>query len=178
MELLTIEKLREQNYILDGIQIKSYLPLVMKQSIINNILSVCIIDENKKKIDFSLKLFSLEFNLVNQYSNLNCDVDDVIKLYDELKEHGVIDGILKQISESEVKFITNVLNEEINQIQVIDNSLEVIISNALDKLIEKLPTSKEINKMIPKISKELAKISPETLETFKNVFKDSKMVKK
>lgn len=171
MNLLTIDKLREQDYQVQGeLQIKQYLPLAIKKLSIQNILESCVIEENEiKKIDFVLKEFAYQFTLVNQYSNLDCDVENMTEFYDELKEHGIIDFIIRQIPESEREFINSVLQKEIEQIQSVDNSIEMILTKALNKLVDKLPTSKEINKMIPKISKELTKISPATLDILKNI---------
>jgi hypothetical protein len=169
MELLTIEQIRKQNYQLTkdvDLEIKSYLSLPLKQLIIKNILSICTIeDENTgiKKIDFSLKQFAYEITLVGQYSNLDVNTKNIVKLYDELKEHGIVDTILDKIPESEKEFIANVLDKEIEQKIKLDNSLEVIVANALTKIIDHLPDQKGMEKLIKLLPKQINKIDPEKM---------------
>jgi Tfp pilus assembly protein PilO len=134
---------------------------------IKNILTFCTIeDENTfiKKIDFSLKEFAYEITMVSQYGNINIDVEDLIELYDELKEHEVISLIITQIPESEIKFIDSVLNREIEQSLKLDNSLETIVANALNKFISQLPSDKELSKMLKSIPKEINRINPDSLK--------------
>lgn len=167
MELLTIDIIREKNYDLDdgGLEVKQYLPLAAKQILINKILEICKKEENgTSKIDFTLKEFAYEFSLVNQYSNLDCQLDNIIKFYDELKENGIIDLIIKQIPVDEINFIDYVLEREIEQILNLDNSIEIIVGKALNKLIEKLPDEKGMNKLIKDLPKQINKIDPSKLQ--------------
>jgi len=162
---LTIETIREQGYEINSIlEIKGYLSLSAKKILIKKILDLCIIEGDIKKIDFALKEFAYEYVLVNEFSNINFEMEDVLALYDEIKENGVIDKVIKLIPESEKEFIINVLGKEIEQIQLIDNSLASVVSKQLSKLVEKLPDSKEINKMIPKLSKQINNISPSSFK--------------
>jgi len=164
--LLTIETIRENNYDIDvlDLYIKPYLSLTAKKILIKKILDLCIIEGDIKKIDFALKEFASEYVLINEYSNINFELEDVVFLYDELKENLVIDKIMKLIPESEKEFIYNVLQNEIEQIYQVDNSLANVISKQLSRLVEKLPDSKEINKMIPKLSKQINKIFPDSFK--------------
>ena len=163
--LLTIETIREKGYEIDSIlNVKKYLILSHKKVAIKRILDLCIIEEDIKKIDFSLKEFALEYVLVNEFSNINFELEDILALYDELKEYGIIEKILKLIPESEKAFFNNVLQKEIEQIYQVDNSFANVVSKQLNKLVEKLPDSKEINKMIPKLSKQINNISPSSFK--------------
>jgi len=164
--LLTINKIRENNYNIDGLDlyIKSYLSLSTKKLMIKKILDLCVIEEDIKKIDFTLKEFAYEYILLTNYTNINFEMGDIVELYDELKENELIDKILKLISKLEKEFIDYVLKKEIEQIQLVDNSLASAVSKQLSKLVEKLPDSNEINKMIPKLSKQINKISPESFK--------------
>jgi len=164
--LLTIEQIRENEYKIDDLNlyIKPYLSLTAKKILIKKILDICIINSDIKKIDFSLKRFAYDYVLSNEYSNINFELEDVLVSYDELKENGVINDILNSIPESEKEFIDYVLQKEIEQIQLVDNSLASVVSKQLSKLVEKLPDSNEINKMIPKLSKQINKISPDSFK--------------
>lgn len=163
---LTIEIIRENNYDIDSIDliIRQYLSLTEKKILIEKILDICMVEDGIKRIDFALKMFAYEYMLLKLYSNINIETDDIIELYDELKENNLIDKILKLIPESEIELINYILDKEIEQIQLVDNSLSSVVSKRLGELVEKLPDSKEINKMIPKISKQINKISPDSFK--------------
>jgi hypothetical protein len=159
--LLTIEKIRDQNYEINtDLCIKSYLSLSTKKVLIKKILDLCVFEEDVKKIDFALKQFAYEYMLINQYTNINFEVDNITEIYDELKENKLIENILKNIPESEINFINYVLDKEIEQIQLFDNSLVNIVSNSLNKLVEKLPDQKGITKLIKELPKQINKIDP------------------
>jgi len=167
MELLTIDKIREQDYkIIEGadFDIKKYLSLSFKKALITNILNMCVIEEDIKRIDFSLKEFSYEYMLVDEYTNIDFEIDELVELYDELKEHGIIDQILNLIPESEIKFIDCVLQKEIEQIQLVENSMVSIVNQALNKLVEKIPDQKGLVKLIKELPKQFNKISPDSLK--------------
>ena len=163
---VTIETIRENDYdigVLD-LNIKKYLSLTEKKILIEKILDICIIEGDIKRIDFTLKEFAYEYMLVNLYVGINIGTEDIVEIYDELKEKGIINKIITNIPESEIRFIDNVLQKEIEQVQLVDNSLAGVVSKQLSKLVEKLPDSNEINKMIPKLSKQINKISPDSFK--------------
>ena len=167
MELLTLEIIREQGYKINecvGFKIKNYLPLSTKKILIKKILDLCIIDEEVKKIDFALKEFAFEYVLTNEFTNINFEVDDVVAMYDELKEYGVLDEIIELIPESEKKFIYSILVKEIEQIQLVDNSMVNIVNQALNKLIIKIPDQNGLMKLIKELPKQFNKISPDSLK--------------
>jgi len=163
--LLTMETIREKEYKIDDIlYVKPYLSLSAKKVFIQNILDICLISSDINKIDFSLKEFAFEYILVARYSNIDFEVDDVLQLYDELKENGVIDLVLTKITISEKEFISRVLQKEIDQIQLVDNSLANIVSKQLNKLVEKLPDQKGLAKLIKDLPKQFNKIDSSKLK--------------
>lgn len=161
VELLTIEKIREQKYeITTDLNIKSYIPLTEKKILIEKILDICIIEEEIKRIDFSLKEFAYEIMLLKLYSNINIETDDIIEIYDELKYQGIINEVLNLIPDSEKEFIDYVLQKEIEQIQLVDNSLSSVVNKQMNKLISKLPDQKGIEKLIKELPKQINKLDP------------------
>lgn len=165
-ELLTIDKIRENNYEIVGLDlnIKSYISLTEKKILIEKILDICIIEEEIKRIDFALKQFAYEYLLLNFYTNINIETEDIIEIYDELKENNLIENILKIIPESEKEFIDYVLRKEIEQIQLVDNSMVNIVNQALKKLVEKMPDQKGLIKLIKELPKQFNKVSPDSLK--------------
>jgi len=180
MNKLTIEMIRENKYDIGSLDliIKNYLSLTEKKLLIEKILDICIIEEEIKKVDFVLKYFAYEYMLVNFYTNIEVESEDIVEIYDELKENNIIDIIIKNLPEPELKFINNTLEKEIEQIQLVDNSLASVVSKQLSKLVEKLPNSDEINKMIPKLSKQINKISPDSFKLLTDAIGWSKGDKK
>ena len=164
--LLTIEMIREKEYkIGDVLSVKPYLSLTTKKIIIKKILDLCITEEESiKKIDFALKEFAYGYILSDQYSNINFEVEDVLELYDELKENDIIDIVLKAIPESEINFIDYVLRKEIEQIQLVDNSLASVVSKSLNKIMEKIPDQKGIAKLIKELPKQFNKLDSSKLK--------------
>jgi hypothetical protein len=156
-----------------NIQINPYIPFVIKKNMIDNILDICVsIDEDGfKRIDYATKIMATEFSICNQATNIDLSEEDSLTAYDNLKKSGAIKYIMDNIDIKEISFIESCVNEKIKEMYIVDNSIQAVISKVLNKLIEKIPDSKEINKMIPRIGRELAKISPETLELLKNVNK-------
>ncbi|MFA5248819.1 MAG: hypothetical protein WC415_06450 [Patescibacteria group bacterium] len=154
-----------------NIQINSYIPFIIKKNMIDNILDICIsIDvDGFKRVDPATKIMATEFSICNQATNIDLSEEVSLTAYDELKKSGAIKYIMNNIDVDEISFIKNCIDEKIKEIYIVDNSFQGVVSKTLNKLIEKIPDSKEINKLIPKIGKELSKISPETLELLKNI---------
>jgi len=164
---LTIDKIREKGYKIErceDLNIKKYLSINFKKILIRRILDLCIIDEDIKRIDFTLKEFAYEYIMLNEYSNINFDTEEIAELYDELKEYGIIDTILKLIPKSEIEFINNILQKEIEQIQLVDNSMINIVNQVLNKLVDKIPDQKGLIKLIKELPKQFNKVSPDSLK--------------
>jgi len=171
MALLKINKIREHGYKIEecvDFTIKKYLSFSEKKLLINNILDMCVIEEDIKKIDFALKEFAYEYMLINEYTSVDFEIEveasDILSIYDELKEHGVIDKIIKLIPESEKEFIDYILRKEIEQIQLVDNSMVNIVNQALNKLVDKIPDQKGLIKLIKELPKQFNKVSPDSLK--------------
>ena len=156
-----------------NIIIDSYIPFIIKKNMIDNILDICVsVDEDGfKRIDYATKIMATEFSICNQATNIDLSEEDSLTAYDNLKKSGAIKYIMDNIDIKEISFIESCVNEKIKEMYIVDNSIQAVISKVLNKLIEKIPDSKEINKMIPRIGRELAKISPETLELLKTINK-------
>jgi len=154
-----------------NIQINPYTPFVIKKNIIDNILDICIStdEDGFKRVDHTTKIMVTEFSICNQATNIDLSEEVSLTAYDDLKKSGVVRYIMNNIDKDEVSFIEKCVDEKIKEMYIVDNSIQSVVTKALDKLISKIPDIKEINKLIPKIGKELGKISPETLNMFKNI---------
>jgi hypothetical protein len=162
------------------ISIKPYLSFSFKKVIINNILNLSKIEneQNLVKIDYALLEMIKNIMLVNNYSDLDLsEYEDIFQAYDLMQENGVLEYIFGEIPIKEIDFFDIILEQEITQLLTVENSVSGVLAKTLNKLVDRIPDSAEINKMIPKLSKEISKISPETMEILKGITKIDTPVK-
>jgi hypothetical protein len=162
------------------ISIKPYLSFSFKKVIINNILNLSKIEneQNLVKIDYALLEMIKNIMLINNYSDLDLsEYEDIFQAYDLMQENGVLEYIFGEIPIKEIDFFDMILEQEITQLLTVENSVSGVLAKALNKLVDRIPDSAEINKMIPKLSKEISKISPETMEILKGITKIDTPVK-
>lgn len=154
---------------INDVDVKQYVSFTVKKLIVEN-----IIENSTKtgggliKIDYAFLELIKTLTIITQYTNIDVG-DDPVYTYDILKEKGLIDEILMKINKSEILFINRVIENEIEQINKIDNSIQSVVLTALEKLVDKIPDEKGLQKVIREIPKALNKISPEVLATIKDI---------
>jgi len=158
--------------ILEGVEIKLYLSTIEKRIIVDNIINGCIeIDENSiMKVNFFNKKLISDISLVTNYTNLIFSDDNSIEDYDFLSQYKILNHIIKHIDSDELDFIYNMVEDELEQQIKIGNSLESVLSKGLNKLVEKIPDEKSMNKLINNLPKSINKIKPENLAVLKGIF--------
>jgi YesN/AraC family two-component response regulator len=104
---------------------------------------------------------AIEFSIVNQITNIDFTEQDPLESYDDIKQAGVIDYILKNINPAEIEFITDCINEKIEEIYKVDNSLQGIVSQGLNKLLDKIPNDKQLKSLGKSLIKDINKLDPE-----------------
>ena len=172
-----------------GIEVRKYLPINDKLNLVYKIIEMS--NENSGdlfKINYVYKQFFYEIEMVRAYSNIDFSTidkladsdkieeqekygDKLIEFYDLLKEHGIIDYTLDLINTDEKVFIKQCINEQIKENHVVNNSLGSILSKALDKLIEKIPTDEGMKSVATELVNNLKKINPENLKLLSQVVK-------
>jgi hypothetical protein len=152
-----------------NIKVETYLPFAIKKIMVDNIFnSIVIENENSlKTIDYSLLLLIKDYSLINNYSNLDFSEEEVVEVYDLLKENGTLDYIINKISQEELSFFDEVIFAEIQQIKEVDNSIQAVLYKSLDKLIDKIPSDKALAKIIKSIPKQIEKLDPSKLKFIK-----------
>ena len=166
--LIKVSEIKEDY---SNITIKKYIPFLVKQNIIENILLACVTIEEDgfKHIDHVMKRMAIEFSICNQVSNIDMSEEDNLELYDSLKESGTVAYIMNNIDQSEMSFITDSVNEQIEEIYKVDNSFQNVVSQGLNKLLAKIPDDKGMTKFIKDISKQFDKLDPDKLKFVKDV---------
>ena len=164
-------KIEEGNSIQDLIEVKQYLSIIEKQLIANKIIDSCIViddESNLYKIDYFYKKLTSDVSFLVNYTNLEFS-ENLIKDYDYLAENVGIELILDQIPINEVEFILDLVDFELAQIVKLNNSIEGILANRLQALINKVPDEKGIKKLMTEAQKQINKIKPENLEILKGL---------
>ena len=152
-----IEKIKNGNdNAFDGIQIKDYLPISTKRLMCEEIAKNSIVEQNGMKVKDTIS-YAIAFDLLVTSFYSNVDIDEN---YDEACEYGIIDFIKENMNQSEGDFISEHSYHMIrNEIETY-NSLAGVINRNLQRLIDKIPDSKDLNKLIKSTVKELNKLDP------------------
>lgn len=166
INLVTIEQVKENPEL---IIIEKYLPFAFKKKMIEEILDTCLsIDENGLlHIDSLLKTMAFEYSIVTQYTNINLSEANTIETYDILKENGIIDKVIKEIGNDELRYIEMNLNEQIDYLLKINNSVENLVAKGITKVANSLPDKKGWSKLIKEIFKGINNINPDKLKFIK-----------
>lgn len=121
------------------IEVLKYLPVEDKHALINITLQ-----KSKSEGMYNPLLLDMFFHLfiVFMYTNISFtdkQREDEFKLYDTLKSNGVIDSVLKVMSEDEYNDLVDFINEELELREKYDLSISGLIS----KVINDLPAQAE-----------------------------------
>jgi hypothetical protein len=161
-EKITVDQAIKSNY---EISIKKYLDLSTKQIIIDNIIENCIEDVDGLKVVNPIKKYmAINLSIIQFYTNVELDGD-----LNELIESGTMDYIESNVPEA--KFIEQLVNETIEARLSVYNSISGVLSRTLNKVVDKIPSGAEMQKIIKDIPKQLSKISPDTIEALKGIAK-------
>lgn len=155
----------------DLLEVKQYLSIIEKNLIVNKIIDSCIVlDEinGLSKIDYFYKKLTTDVSLLVNYTNVEFS-ENLIEDYDYLCENVGIERILSQIPITEIEFILDLVDCELTQIIKLNNSIEGILANRLQALINKVPDEKGIKKLMTEAQKQINKIKPENLEILKGL---------
>jgi hypothetical protein len=176
MELIKFSNFKAKfnsDFFNDNVEIKPYLPFANKKLIIDNVIASCITEENGlKKIDYAMKNFSLEFAIMNAYTNIDfSEVENVVEVYDWLKEQGIIEHVTNKVYKTEYMDLVEVLDSQLEEEKRHFNSLEGIVARFASKVVEKIPDSKELQKLIKSASKELKGFDIGKLDQIQEIMK-------
>ena len=156
----------------DLLKVKQYLSIIEKNLIVNKVIDSCItIDENNglSKIDYFYKKLTSDVSLLVNYTNIEFS-ENLIEDYDYLCEFIGLEWIIDKISPIEVYIIQELVDEELDQIIKLNNSIEGILASKLDKVIERLPNSKELKSLSKSIIKDINKLDQNKIADLKEIF--------
>jgi len=166
------EQIEADKTVDDLLKVKQYLSIIEKNLIVNKVIDSCItIDENNglSKIDYFYKKLTTDVSLLVNYTNVEFS-ENLIEDYDYLAENVGIELILDQIPINEVEFILDLVDFELAQIVKLNNSIEGILASKLDKLIDKLPTDKQIKSLSKSLVKDVNKLDWDKVPMLKEIW--------
>lgn len=173
---MLVQEIKEQieagKFVDDLLEVKQYLSIIEKNLIVNKIIDSCIVlDEinGLSKIDYFYKKLTSDVSLLVNYTNIEFS-ENLIEDYDYLCENVGIERILNQIPITEVEFILDLVDCELTQIIKLNNSIEGILASKLDKVIERLPNSKELKSLSKSIIKDINKLDQNKIADLKEIF--------
>jgi hypothetical protein len=163
-----------------GIEVKSYLPMLDKMTLIESIVFKSIIFEGNiaYKSDILFTTF-YEIELMMRYSNINfshIDPNDdnyagkLYEYYDFLKENNIVDYAISLIPDNEKQFIDTCINNQIQQRVESSRQLTVLVDRWVQAFLDKLPQKEDLNKMVD----EFNKFDPEKVSIVKDMIKAAK----
>ena len=170
----------------EGLELNSYVPLVMKQLIIDGddegnegLASECIVvkDNGMKAIDIFAKEALISITLVREYTNIDLSSEELegYELIDIIIESGLVGTIVKEVPDAK-RFIT-MLEDKIKQELEGANTLPAVVANNLAKLVDKIPddiNAKWFEKMLKNLPKMINAIEPERMEVLKGALGQKK----
>lgn len=170
---MLISDLQNENGVYNGtgIEVKPFISFIEKKILCLNVLENCMdVNENGMVVcDYFLRKLVQDINIIKQYTNIEISDDNYIYEYDFLVENELLDYILDRIVDSELSFINEMINKEIKQRISVSNSIENILFQKLQLLIDKIPDEKGIKKLMTEAKKQINGIKPQQLELIKNM---------
>lgn len=138
------------------VEVKSFISLATKKALVDNILNACLdYDENGLlKCDFISKELSYNLNLLNFYTDIELDGEDIAEDYDYLDKERIFHFIRDNIPELYV--IEYLLGNELEQKLELENNISAVVNRNLVRFIdvvEKNTSPKNIKSIIKAASK-------------------------
>lgn len=161
MGALNIEKFKK------NLEIKYYLPLKLKQRLVQEVISNCMEEKNEVLyVNYFVKEMVYKLCILSYYTNYQ--FTDKID-YDSLQEIGAFDFVINEImrnNEDEISKLESLLCETVQEQKETYNSLSTIISKKLNEIIETIPDKNEWSKILKNAVKILNKSNPEVVQAF------------
>lgn len=183
---------------LEELKVIKYLSIFTKQLLIegaegiDGIVGRCIVEDDNGYfiIDHFSRQIALDLTLVQYYSNIELDIDDVtvdgkqINIYDYIVENGIVNEVKELMDCREYDFFIDLLEESTQSRLDSENRIEanvVKIRNKIFELVDKANVQldkfnlKELQKVGKSLIKDLNK-NPEVIDRLKDVLLINKEV--
>lgn len=161
MKKLSIENFKK------NLEIKYYLPLKLKQRLVQEVISNCIEEKNEiLYVNYFVKEMVYKLCILSYYTNYQ--FTDQID-YDSLQEIKAFDYVINEImknNKDEIFKLELLLSETIREQKETCNCLSTIICKKIDEIIKAIPDKNEWSKILKNAVKILNKSHPEVVKAF------------
>lgn len=172
-----------------GIKVKEYLPINEKLTLVHRVLMYATTEENGVEIINAVyKRLFYEIEMIRAYSNLDFSTVDRLRdsekledrekysnklteYYDMIKSAGIVDYVLNSITEGEIEFIQECLEEQIIENNRVNNSIAGVIGGALNRLIDRLPTGDEMDGLLKSLPNVVNSLDPKIIANVLDIVK-------
>lgn len=173
MQIEQIQKqLEEGNSLKEIIQIIPYLSFAKKKILCDNVLTVSLeyTDDGLLQCDYFTRKLIMDISIIINYTDIEVNQQDILTDYDTLNEIGVVEYVLNNMTRSERFFIEDMISKNIKQRVAIENSIEGILVKGINKLVEKIPTDKQLKSLSKSLLKDFNKLDMSKVAELKDVF--------
>ena len=185
MEKIKLSQIKENPSLIKEIRVKKYLPIANKQITIcgfngedgkryEGIVEMCLKqnEDGLHYIDFIDKEIVMVLSIVQAYCADSIEFDDieVDSMYDFYVESGLWKYIIYNISEDEYKQFVGFVEEILAQEMKLRNSIEGIVSSGINKLIDKIPTDKQLKSLAKSLVKDMKGFNWDSLPMLKEIY--------
>lgn len=117
---------------------RKYLPYLEKTSLVKAIIKMTsykkVGDEEVYARNTSLMLFVFSLKLIETYTDITIDANNLNTEYDKLMESGVMNCLMKQIPEEEISILRGMLDMERDDLEVNTRSLVSFLENKAEAM--------------------------------------------
>lgn len=175
----------------EDINVKSYLPLISKtlmvlgykedKETIGGIIDECIdiSDNGIAYINHFKKDMAIVCAIINWYSDITINDISLTEDYTNY-DYYITSGLWNHVKNklgNEYEVLINLIDKSIEEELRKYNSIESIISNSLNKLIEKIPTDVQLKKLVKSSIKDINKMNWDKVPMIKQMFETAQVKK-
>ncbi|MDD4779012.1 MAG: hypothetical protein PHT02_00215 [Tissierellia bacterium] len=166
-----------------GIEVKPYLPIISKTLMIlgykdkdttqNGIIDECIKIENGiAYINHFKKDMATVCAVINWYVNFeidNIDIPEYYMVYDYYITSGLWNYVKNQLG-NEYEVLLNLIDKSIEEELRKHNSIESVVNNNLNKLIDKIPTDMQLKSLARTLVRDFNSLNWNQIPKIKEIF--------
>ena len=163
------DKLKE-DYLKDGLHIKTYLPFLTKVTLADKLARVTTLDKDTGNINIKSDVNYLLFcrMIIEQYTDLQVETEGFYEEYDLLNESGLLDKIMQMIPEKEIKEFKMICDMKKDDVIFNQSTPKAFINQQIERVSTILGVT--LKPVLEKISEQIENMSEEDVEKFTNKF--------
>lgn len=156
------------------LEVKQYLPIEEKKALVADVALRCIAEDNGLQIIYTyISHIVKSTSIIRYYTNIELPKDN-FEAYNLLNKLDIYKQALSMIPQSELDEINMMIDKLIEDLkfnQMYSSNVKTVVSQVLNKLVDKLPSSEEAEKFIEDASKEIKEFDPNKVKFVQDFLK-------